>query len=350
MEFGLFIEFPWHEGATETGVFAESFALVEAAEAMGVEAVWVAEYHFDPNRSVLSAPITIASAIAARTKRMKIGLGVHVLPLRNPVRVAEEVATLDHISGGRVDFGVGRSAFPRAYLGYGMAYGESRERFAECLEVILRAWTNERFSFHGQYYQYQDVHVVPKPLQRPHPPIRIGATSADTFGLVGHMGYPIFINPSRVFSLLALAPFIEEYQQAYQDAGHPGDMQIGLRVPVYVAETIEQAYAEPKESTLYQMRRLIQVITASAMQSGIGTNDNRLLQAERLKSMSYEDVVQNMVIYGTPEMVVDRLRQLQEALGLTQIVYEVNFGCHIPYELQAKCLQLMQERVIPHFK
>lgn len=350
MDFGLFVEFPCREGVTEAEVFAESFALVDAAEAAGVEAIWLAEYHFDPTRSVLSAPITVAGAIAARTKRLKIGLGVHVLPLRNPVRVAEEVATLDHISGGRLDFGVGRSAFPRAYMGYGLSYAESRGRFVECLEVILRAWTTERFSFTGEYYHYQDVCVVPKPLQRPHPPIRIGATSADTFGLVGQMGYPIFINPSRVFSLSALAPFIQEYRQARQEAGHDGAVDIGLRVPVYVAETMAQAYAEPQESTLAYMQRFVRVITESASQSGISATDDRLAQAERLRHMSYEDMVHNLVIYGTPEAVVDRLHQLQEELGLTQIVYEVNFGCRIPYELQVKCLRLMQERVIPHFK
>ena len=90
--------------------------------------------------------------------------------------MAAAVATLDHLSEGRLDFGVGRFAFPSVYLGYGMSYAESRDRFDECLEVILKSWTAERFSFHGKYYQYDDLCVVPKPLRKPHPPIRIGAT------------------------------------------------------------------------------------------------------------------------------------------------------------------------------
>lgn len=348
MEFGLFVEFPCRDGVSQAQVFQESFQLVDAAEELGTDAVWLAEYHFDPNRSVLAAPITVASAVAARTKRVKIGIAVHVLPLRNPVRIAEEVATLDHISGGRLDFGIGRSAFPSVYLGFGMDYDESRDRFSECLEVILKSWTEERFSYQGEYYQYDNLCVVPKPLQSPHPPIRVGATSVETFALVGRMGYPIFINPSRVSSLSDLVPMIKEFREARIDAGYPAEVDVGLRVPVYVAETKEQAYSEPKESALYQLQRLINVIAASASQGGI--SDDRLAQAERLKGLDYDAMLKNMVIYGSPEMVTERLMQLQEELGINQFVYEVNFGCRVPLEHQIKSVRLLNERVAPNFK
>jgi alkanesulfonate monooxygenase SsuD/methylene tetrahydromethanopterin reductase-like flavin-dependent oxidoreductase (luciferase family) len=189
--------------------------------------------------------------------------------------------------------------------------------------------------------------VVPKPLQKPHPPIRIGATSADTFELVGRMGYPIFINPSRVTSLLDLKPMIAEFHAARNKAGHTGTVDVGLRVPVYVAETKEKAYSEPKESTMYQMERLIRVITDSVGQTGITASDDRAGQAQRLQSMSYEDVLDNMVIYGTPESVVERLQELQEELGINQVTYEVNFGCSVPLEHQVKAVQLINEKVAP---
>jgi len=322
--------------------------LIQAAEDSGSEGVWLAEYHFDPGRSVLSAPVTVAGAVAARTKKVKIGLAVHVLPLRNPVQIAEEIATLDHLSDGRLDFGIGRAAFPRIYQGYGFDYAESRDRFDECLEIILRSWTEERFSFKGKFYQYDDLCVVPKPLQKPHPPIRIGATSEDTFELVGRMGYPIFINPSRVTTLLDLKPLVAEFHQAREKAGHTGQVDVGLRVPVYVAETKEKAYSEPKESTMFQMQRLINVITQSIGEAGISAGDDRAAQAERLKAMTYEDVLANTVVYGTPESVVERLQQLQEELGLTQVIYEVNFGCNVPLEHQIKAVQLINEQVAPN--
>jgi alkanesulfonate monooxygenase SsuD/methylene tetrahydromethanopterin reductase-like flavin-dependent oxidoreductase (luciferase family) len=114
--------------------------------------MWLAELHTAPERSVLAAPLNIASAIATRTKRMKIGIAVQVLPLCHPLRIAEEATTVDHISHGRLIFGVGRSGFPRTYQAYGISYAESRERFAEVLEILKRAWTQETFSFHGQFY------------------------------------------------------------------------------------------------------------------------------------------------------------------------------------------------------
>ena len=348
MEFGLFVEFPSREGTTQAQIFKDSMELIQATEDSGSEGIWLAEYHFDPGRSVLSAPVTVAAAVAARTKKVKIGLAVHVLPLRNPVQIAEEIATLDHLSDGRLDFGIGRAAFPRIYQGYGFDYSESRDRFDECLEIILRSWTEERFSFKGKFYQYDDLCVVPKPLQKPHPPIRIGATSEDTFELVGRMGYPIFINPSRVTTLLDLKPLVAEFHQAREKAGHTGQVDVGLRVPVYVAETKEKAYSEPKESTMFQMQRLINVITQSIGAAGISAGDDRAAQAERLKAMTYEDVLANTVVYGTPESVVERLQQLQEELGLTQVIYEVNFGCNVPLEHQIKAVQLINEQVAPN--
>src|SRR6266851_6710179 len=179
-EFGIFHEFQRRAGQTDAEAFAESFAQVDAAERWGLDVVWLAELHFLPERSVASAPLMIASAIAARTRRVKIGIAVQVLPLCHPLRLAEEVATLDHVSHGRVIFGVGRSGFPRTYEAYGIPYGESRERFAEVLEILRRSWSEERFSFEGRFHKFHNITIVPKPLQKQYTPLRVDETSADT--------------------------------------------------------------------------------------------------------------------------------------------------------------------------
>ena len=347
MDFGLFLEFPCRDGGTHQEAFKESFAMVDTAEDLGVDTVWLAEYHFNPGR-VLSAPVAIASAIAARTKRVRIGLAVYILPLGHPVRIAEEVATLDHISQGRLEFGIGRGTFPNVHEGYNVPFAQSRGRFQEFLEVILKAWTMEQFSFEGEYYHCQDLCVVPKPLQTPHPPIHVGITSEETFAIAGRMGYPIMINPSRVFTLSELAPYIQQYRQAWEQAGHPGEANVGLRVPVYVAETAELAYSEPRESTMFQVQRLADRVAVSA--SHVGTTGDWKAQSERVLNMSYDDWLRDKVVYGTPEAVTDRLRQLEEELELSQIIYEVNPGNQIPYELQINCIRLLTEQVIPKFK
>ena len=298
---------------------------------------------FPDQRPVL--PITIASAIAARTQRIRIGLAVVLLPLAHPIHLAEDIATLDHISQGRVEFGVGRGTFPDTHDGFSSPFAESRERFEEYLEVILQAWTTERFSFTGKYYQCENLYVRPKPLQKPHPPIRIGITSEVTFPIIGRLGYPIIINPSRVFALSELGPYIQQYRQAWREAGHAGAPQIGLRVPLYVAETAERAYTEPKASTVAQMHGLGDRVAGSA--SRLGTTGDWSAQAEHIRHMSYEDWLRDKVVYGTPEPVVDRLQQLREELDLTQLLYEINLGRQIPYALQLQNLRLINERVIP---
>src|SRR5256885_2030236 len=142
-EFGIFHEFQRRAGQADTEAFAESFGQVDAAERWGLDVVWLAELHFLPDRSVCSAPPAPAGATPTRPRRMKIGIAVQVLPLCHPLRLAEEVATLDHISQGRLIFGVGRSGFPRTYEAYGVPYDESRERFAEVPEILEGAWREQ---------------------------------------------------------------------------------------------------------------------------------------------------------------------------------------------------------------
>jgi len=346
MDFGLFVEFPCRDGMSEREAFSECFALVDEAEAHGVASVWLAEYHF-AQISVLSSPMMVASAIAARTQRIRIGLAVVLLPLGHPIHIAEDIATLDHISQGRVEFGVGRGTFPDTHDGFNSPFAESRERFDEYLEVILKAWTTERFSFSGKHYRCEDLYVRPKPVQTPHPPIRIGVTSEVTFPHVGRMGYPIIINPSRVFALTELGPYIQQYRQAWHEAGHAGMPQVGLRVPLYVAETAERAYSEPKESTMASMHGLGERVARSA--SRPGTTGDWDAQAEHLRNMNYDDWLRDKVVYGTPDKVVPRLQQLRDELGLTQLLYEVNLGRQLPYELQLNNLRLINEQVIPQF-
>src|SRR3979490_478556 len=150
MEFGMFHQFPVVPGGAEGDAFAQGFEQIDTAERCGLDVMWLAELHVDPARSVLASPMTIASAIAARTSRIKIGIAVQVLPLCHPLRIAEEAATVDQISNGRLIFGVGRSGLPRTYEAYGIPYAESRDRFAETLEIIERAWSQPRFSFEGK--------------------------------------------------------------------------------------------------------------------------------------------------------------------------------------------------------
>ena len=344
-EFGIFLEFPIKEGGTEKEAFDDSFVLVNEAEQLGVDSLWLAEYHFSPGR-VMASPIAILSNIAARTERIRLGTAVILLPLANPIRVAEEIATLDLVSGGRVEFGIGRGTFPNVHEGFNSPFVESRGRFEESLEIILKAWTNQTFSFEGEYYHLNDIEVTPKPLQSPHPPVRVGVTSAESFITTGRMGHDILINPSRVFTLAGLKPEIEAYHQAWKDAGHKGKGKVGLRVPVYLSEDAQKAHDEPMESALFSMGRLSDRVASYAKYGG--TTGNWGKEAEDVKNMSYDDWFRDKVAYGTPEAVTEKLQALAEELGLNQILFEVDFGNKIPLKNQINSMRLMMEKVAPN--
>jgi alkanesulfonate monooxygenase SsuD/methylene tetrahydromethanopterin reductase-like flavin-dependent oxidoreductase (luciferase family) len=349
MEFGMFHEFQRLPGATEAAAFADSFAQIDAAERMGLDAMWLAELHFAPERSVLAAPMILSSAIAQRTKRMKIGTAVQVLPLCHPLRLAEEVATVDQLSNGRLIFGVGRSGFAHTYATYGVDYGESRERFAETLAIVKRAFTEERFSHKGKYFAYDNVRLSPRPVQQPWPEIRVAAASPDTYEEVGAMGHAIFV-AARTGNLSELAPLVKSYQAAWAREGHEGKGQVFLRVPVYVARTEEAAREEPRESIMHLLRYIGDRLQASAKSSGARAIENRAARGEKMQTIDYEEVLRERMIVGTPAQVVDRLTELKEQLGLDGILAELNPGSRIPHQRVMTALQLLCEEVMPRFK
>jgi alkanesulfonate monooxygenase SsuD/methylene tetrahydromethanopterin reductase-like flavin-dependent oxidoreductase (luciferase family) len=348
MEFGMFHEFPSLPGRSEPDAFDQAMAQVEAADRFGLDAMWLAELHGDPGRSVLSAPLGIAGAIAMRTERIKIGIAVQVLPLGHPLRLAEEAATVDQLSRGRLIFGVGRSGVVRTYEEYGIPYAESRERFAEALEVIKLAWTQPGFSYPGRYHNFSNVTVVPSPWQKPHPPIRVAASSADSFPQIGRLGHPIFV-AVRHGTFAELIPSIRAYREAWSVAGHPGRGQVFLRVPAYVAETDQRAYEEPRDSIMGFFQRQADLAVDSARRSGGALAADRVRRAERLRAITYDDAIGSQMLIGSPARFADRLREVDEELGLDGILAELNCGGKLPHERVVNAIRLLCEEVKPCF-
>jgi alkanesulfonate monooxygenase SsuD/methylene tetrahydromethanopterin reductase-like flavin-dependent oxidoreductase (luciferase family) len=346
MELGVFHECHRPRSYSETDAFDEIFAHAEAAERYGFDAIWLAEIHFSPTRSVLAAPLVIAAALAARTTRLKIGTAVHVLPLSNPLRTAEEAATVDHISHGRFEFGIGRSGIPTSYERFGVPYAESRDRMLEQLEIIIKAWTEESFSYQGTYFSYENVNLIPKPYQKPHPPVRVAVNSPDTFALAGRKGWPIFV-AVRLGSLEELIEPLDEYRAAWREAGHPGRGSVSLRVPIFVAPTKEEALAIPRDSTMAFYRYLGERLVDSASSSGARAIEGRAERGARLGAITYEEAQRDKLAYGTPEQVIDRLQQLRESLGLSGILAEMNCGHQVPNQHILSSMRLFMEKVAP---
>jgi alkanesulfonate monooxygenase SsuD/methylene tetrahydromethanopterin reductase-like flavin-dependent oxidoreductase (luciferase family) len=321
VEFGVFTEFSQAPGMSEAVAFEHALAEVAATEALGYDAIWLAEIHFQKDRSVLAAPLAIAAALAGRTSRITLGIAVQVLPLSHPLHIAEDVATIDHLSGGRVDLGVGRSGLPAHYTGFNIPYSESRDRFLETLDVLVKAWTQERFSHEGRYFQFRDVCLVPKPRQRPHPPIRIAATTQDTYPMVGRMGYPIFL-AVRTSSISELTRWIGGYHAAWTAAGHAGRGEVGVIVPVYVAETARAAREEPEASAMSFYRSIGAALAKST------TTTMRTETGQRLIDITYDEV-------------------LREFAGYSTLSVWMNAGGQVPPERVQRSMRLFAERVMP---
>ena len=351
MDFGIFMEFGNRQGGSEIASFREGFDLVDAAEAWGLDGAWLAEFHFNPVRSVLSSPIVVASSIATRTKRLRIGMAVYVLPLNNPLRIAEEVATVDHISAGRFDFGIGRSGFRRSYDIYGTSYSESQTRFRESLEIMREAWKGETFSYQGECFQIDNATVSPRPYQQPHPPLRMAAVTPETFPSVAKEGFPIFVG-LRGMDTSELRVHLDIYRKAWREAGHPGQGNVYLRVPVYAGATEKAAFEEPRESITYYFTRQSNLVTQNTTRRETSTIDASEPQsmAQRLASLTYEDMLQTKVAFGSGAGLTERLKQLEEELGLDGIVAEMNAGGLIPAEQVMQSMKILTHEVMPAFK
>jgi alkanesulfonate monooxygenase SsuD/methylene tetrahydromethanopterin reductase-like flavin-dependent oxidoreductase (luciferase family) len=348
VHFGIFVE-EMRQGADQRSAFRDIFEVADHAETWGADCVWLGEIHFTPTRSVISASLQVASAIATRTRRLRVGTAVQVLPLNHPLRIAEEVATVDQISEGRFEFGVGRSGVVRTYDAYGVPYVESQARFREALDIVRLAWRGEPFSYEGTFHRVKDAVVVPRPYQVPHPPIRMATTSDETFPAAGRLGLPIFIG-LRTTEIADLQAQLTPYRQAWEEAGHAGKPSVYLRIPVYVATTERGAVEEPRPSVAAFFARQTELARAAVGRAGAGPSDHRRLLAERMASLTYEDILARKVVFGTAPAVIDRLGRLRDELGLDGIVAELNPGGLIPSELETRSLWLLTHDVMPAFR
>src|SRR5205809_1032031 len=191
--------------------------------------------------------------------------------------------------------------------------------------------------------------ATPRPYQVPHPPLRMATTSDETFPAAGRMGLPIFVG-LRVTEIPDLQAQLAPYRQAWREAGHPGQPSVYLRIPVYASTTEKGAVEEPRESLTAFFARQTELARAAVGRAGAGPADRRRFQAERMASLSYEDILARKVAFGTARGVIDRLAQLRDELGLDGIVAELNPGGRIPPELETRSLEILAREVVPAFR
>lgn len=318
--------------------YRRMFEQMEELDSLGFHSLWVTEHHFHEYGGVLSHPPAFLSAIARTTRRIRLGVAISVLPLHNPLELAEAYAMVDVISDGRLNFGVGKGSEPIEYRRAGVLYEEATGRMKEATEIIRQAWSDDPVNFRGQFFQCQNLRVLPKPVQRPHPPIWVGAArSEDSFRWAGANGFDLMTLPDLYPELDVLRGFIKTYREALSAAGYDLKRRHVLgKFRVYVAESLEQA---AREAAPY-------LNNYSAVHRAADPDRKHNLLMPRDISTQFE---QGLVIAGDPQRCIDAIRRWREEVGLDYLTGTFYFG-GMPQELAIKNIRLFAERVMPAFR
>ncbi len=350
MKFGMLHLFENPMDRTEKEVVDEQFDIMVRAEEFGFDSVWPAEHHFSEYGYCASPAVSLA-AVAARTKSIRLGTGVVVLPLNHPIRVAEDFAIVDLLSNGRVDLGVGRGYQPHEFQGYGVDQARSRDMFHESVEVIQKAWTEERFSYDGQFYQVNDVAVRPKPLQKPHPPIWMASLSPETFALCGRYGFNLLCAPVFGFDVNRGAAQIDEWRQALREHDRdPAQHDIGALIMTYVADTTQEALDDFAEPVLWWYHTFGKYVAPPPEEGPVPTYEMYTATRQLVNSVTWEQIVQvGAVVCGSPDQVVERIGEITEKTGLGLYLAWIRIG-GLAHDKVLRSMDLMASKVMPQLR
>ncbi len=355
MKFGLFYQMPCADTQSEPMRYQETIAQVAHGDTLGFDCAWLAELHFFKPFSIMSSPLIVATAIAQQTKRIRLGIAVNLLPLWHPLRSAEDGATVDILSNGRLEFGVGRGAIPVHFNGFNVSREESRDRFEEALDIIKTAWTSESFSYTGQHYQVPQTSVVPKPLQKPHPPIRVAANSPDTAVFAGKARYPVFVasvtNPlPRMFEQVA------SYRQSWLESDAtipsyaPAAPDVSTMFFLYPGHSLDGVRREVEPSLENYFHSVSAMVRAGVSTSSQHTDESyRYLQdvQKHVENVTFEKITQNMAIFGSPQECITKVKELHKELRMNELICWFNPGGLVPHEKVLTAMSRFAAEVMP---
>ena len=352
MRFGIYCEMQNGIGVDYARTVGDVLGLIENADRLGYDVFSVIDHHFFQEFSISANPLALFAAAAQRTRNIRLRTLCHTLPLRNPAVYAGEMAFADILTGGRLDLGVGRGhawEYPPA----GIPMEETQGRYEEAIEILELAFTKERFSFRGRYYHFDDVSVVPKPLQKPYPPVYIVGTSGAAFEIGARKGWSLaFGGPAPV---AAFKPGVDRYREACAKFGTKPT--VACVRAVYITEDERQARAECEGA----LRRLFAYISSPIPSlRRVPAMKQRLLDSnyafyageimEVLPRLSYEDIVaQECAFVGTPERVLEQCAALKRMIDVDEILIISHYG-DIEISKALRTQELFAREVIPKLR
>jgi alkanesulfonate monooxygenase SsuD/methylene tetrahydromethanopterin reductase-like flavin-dependent oxidoreductase (luciferase family) len=353
VRFGTYFFLQAPPGRSGAEILPEEVDQMVLAEELGFDSVWLTEHHY-ADYGLSSAPSVLLATVAARTRRIHLGMAVYVIPFHHPLRLAEETASIDILSGGRLIVGLGRGNRPLEFFGHGVLQEESRGRMEEGVDVLLQAWTRERVNFSGRYWNINNVPVYPKPLQQPHPPLAFAVSSPETIAWAAKHGYAM-LSSGLGTPLAATARNRDLYVTGLHDSGHSQidiDRLLSRWVVtkhVYIAPTDAEALAEAREPQMWYRDSFIRSMSAEGLH-GLHESVYRGAEATiaRLSAQTWENLLEDALIIGSPETVAGKIAQLEQ-IGVGEVVCWMNFG-GIPPEKVRRSMRLFAREVIPQFQ
>jgi alkanesulfonate monooxygenase SsuD/methylene tetrahydromethanopterin reductase-like flavin-dependent oxidoreductase (luciferase family) len=351
MKFSLFTEIQCPQGCSPRERLREFLAQAELADRLGFHGFWIAEIHCQPKFSLLSAPYVVLGAAAQRTRRLRLGVAVNTLPVHHPVQLAEQAATLDLLSDGRMDFAAGGGhPHSRVYECFAADHKLTHEIMAESLTVIRQAWTRETLAFDGKYFQIPEVVVNPKLVQNPPPPFYMATSSLEGVEVGARLGLNLLL-PIHTRTPEQVAEFASAYWNGLATYHHDADeKELGLLVPMHLAPTTAAAKARAEEgvqsyfTTIAEMRNeyvnwLIQR----------GAELPARLRTAAGQSQPFETICAKHAVIGDSAWALQALRQLAEKTGAGHFLVWMNIGS-VPHPWVVESMRQFAEEVMPQLQ
>jgi len=315
------------EDSTTADYYDQCLRIATRADELGYSSIKTVEHSFYDYGGHSPNPVVFLAAVAARTQRIRPITGAVIPAFNHPIKLAAELAALDNLSNGRLDVGFGRAFIPKEFEVFGVSMDEGRARFEEGIDIVTRLWTEDRVSYDGKFHRFRDVHLKPRPVQKPHPPIWVASVaSVESFVWAGRRGYNVMVVP-YAGSVEKVRDMVRAYRQAWREAGHPpGAEQVQGSLHCYVAATHREAI----EGARPRVERYIEVF-AEAMRSWATARSGQYADYGKLVESIGRTTLDSMLadhqaLIGTPDEVIEQLQYHIDVFGEFEPSMQINFG------------------------
>jgi luciferase family oxidoreductase group 1 len=341
INFGTFLLMQSPSARSSQEIYTRAIDMAQAAETLGFRNIWLAEHHFS-TYGYLSRPAQLATFIAAKTERLRVGTAVIVVPLHHPLVIAEEIATLDLLAGGRVDIGLGRGYQHYEFERLGLELDSARARWEESVDIILKAFSGEPFTYDGKIFKIPETTIFPQPFQKPHPPIWVTAQSPESIEATVRRGFNVLTGGFGV-PIERMAEFRRLFDRLVGEAKPARTPEVGVQRAVYVTDSVADARAAAEEAR-WNMR-----VTLSLRNHYERVERGRAIAVPAPKEPDVDDLLDRFLVIGTPDTVIRQITRIKELVGISHFNCSFWFG-DIEHPRILKSMELFAREVMPAFR